>query len=205
MLFRSKKIYRRDTEVIYPPVDTDKFKCEINKDNYYLAASRLVPYKRIDLIAKAFTKMPDKKLVILGEGPDYKKIKAITGKNIEFVGYQEGDKLSEYMQKAKAFVFAAEEDFGIMVVEALSSGTPVIAFNKGGATETIKNNVNGILFNEQSVESIMQAINDFEKIENSFDSISLSDYAKQFDRKIFEEKLNKFITDKSDEFFNKSS
>jgi len=109
------------------------------------------------------------------------------------------------MQKAKAFVFAAEEDFGIMVVEALSSGTPVIAFNKGGATETIKNNINGILFNEQSVESIMQAINDFEKTENSFNSNTLSDYAKQFDRKIFEEKLNKFIYDKCEEFFNKSS
>ena len=202
---RIKKIYRRDAEVIYPPIDTDKFKCEVNKDNYYLAASRLVPYKRIDLIAKAFTQMPEKKLIILGEGPDDKKIRAISGKNIEFVGYQEGEKLSEYMQKAKAFVFAAEEDFGIMVVEALSSGTPVIAFNKGGATETIKNNINGILFNEQSVESIMQAINDFEKTENSFNSNTLSDYAKQFDRKIFEEKLNKFIYDKCEEFFNKSS
>lgn len=202
---RIKKIYRRDAEVIYPPVDTNKFKCEVNKDNYYLAASRLVPYKRIDLIANAFTQMPEKKLVVLGEGPDDKKIRAISGKNIEFVGYQEGEKLSEYMQKAKAFIFAAEEDFGIMIVEALSSGTPVIAFNKGGATETIKNGVNGILFNEQSVESIMQAVNDFEKIENGFDSHSLSEYAKQFDRKIFEEKLNKFINDKCEEFFNRSS
>ena len=106
------------------------------------------------------------------------------------------------MQKAKAFVFAADEDFGIMVVEALSSGTPVIAFNKGGVTETIKNGETGILFNEQTVDSIIDAVKTFESKENAFDSISLSEYAKQFDRKIFEEKLSKFVTDKCETFFN---
>ncbi|PJA97675.1 MAG: glycosyl transferase family 1 [Ignavibacteriales bacterium CG_4_9_14_3_um_filter_30_11] len=202
---RIKKIYRRDAEVIYPPVDTNKFKCEVNKDNYYLAASRLVPYKRIDLIAKAFTQMPEKKLIILGDGPEEKKIKSFSGSNIEFVGYQETDNLAKFMQNAKAFVFAAEEDFGIIVVEAFSSGTPVIAYNNGGAKETVKNNETGILFNEQSIDSIIQAVNDFEQKENTFDSLDLAKFAKQFDRKIFEEKLNEFVTVKCEEFFNKSS
>ena len=199
---RIKKVYGKESEVIYPPVDTEKFKCETQKDNYYLTASRLVPYKRIDLIAQAFTNMPDKKLIIIGDGPEEKKIKAHSGKNIELVGYQNGEALAKYMQKAKAFVFAADEDFGIMVVEALSCGTPVIAFNKGGVTETIKNGETGILFNEQSVNSIIDAVKTFEQKENNFNSISLSNYAKQFDRKIFEEKLNKFVTDKCEEFFN---
>jgi len=199
---RIKKIYGRDSEVIYPPVDTQNFKCETQKDNYYLAASRLVQYKKIDLIAQAFTKMPDKKLIIVGDGPEEKKIKAHSGNNIELVGFQQGEALTQYMQKAKAFVFAADEDFGIMVVEALSAGTPVIAFNKGGVRETIKKEETGILFNEQSTESIIEAVKTFEQKENSFDSISLSNYAKQFDRKIFEEKINKFVSDKCEKFFN---
>ena len=199
---RIKKVYGKDSEVIYPPVDTEKFKCETQKDNYYLTASRLVPYKRIDLIAQAFTNMPDKKLIIVGDGPEEKKIKTHSGKNIEFVGYQHVEALVKYMQKAKAFIFAADEDFGIMVVEALSCGTPVIAFNKGGVMETIKNGESGVLFNEQSVDSIIDAVKTFEKKENNFDSISLSNYAKQFDRKMFEEKYNKFVTDKCEEFFN---
>ncbi len=199
---RIKKVYGKDSEVIYPPVDTEKFNCETQKDNYYLTASRLVSYKRIDLIAQAFTKMPDKKLIIVGDGPEEKKIKKRSGKNIEMVGYQTGEALAKYMQKAKAFVFAADEDFGIMVVEALSSGTPVIAFNKGGVTETIKDGETGILFNDQSVDSITDAVKTFEQKENNFDSISLSNYAKQFDRKIFEEKLNKFVIEKCEEFFN---
>ena len=165
----------------------------------------MVPYKRIDLIAKAFTQMPEKKLIILGDGPEEKKIKSFSGSNIEFVGYQETDNLAKFMQNAKAFVFAAEEDFGIIVVEAFSSGTPVIAYNNGGAKETVKNNETGILFNEQSIDSIIQAVNDFEQKENTFDSLDLAKFAKQFDRKMFEEKLNEFVTVKCEEFFNKSS
>ncbi len=199
---RIKKVYGRDAEVIHPPVDTQNFKCETRKDKYYLAASRLVPYKKIDLIARAFTKMPDKKLVIVGDGPEEKKIKEHSGKNIEFVGYQNGESLSNYMQKAKAFIFAADEDFGIMVVESLASGTPVIAFNKGGVKETIKDGETGILFNEQSTDSIIEAVKIFEQKENIFDSSFLSNYAKQFDRKIFEDKINKFVTEKCKKFFN---
>ena len=198
---RIHKIYKRESTVIYPPVDTDKFICESNKDSYYLTASRLVPYKRINLIAEAFTKMPDKKLLIIGDGPEEEKIKAVSGNNIEFLGYKSGEALVNYMQKAKAFVFAAEEDFGIMIVEALSCGTPVIAFSKGGASETVTDEENGILYPEQNAESIIEAVKRFELQMNKFDPHTISDSAKKFDRKIFEEKIKGFVDTKYNDFF----
>ncbi len=198
---RIKKTYRRESTVIYPPVDVEKFKFGAAKENYYLTASRFVPYKRIDLIIEAFSKMPDKKLVIIGEGPDEVKLKSISSKNIEFAGYQTASKLNDYMQRAKAFVFAADEDFGIMPVEALASGTPVIALNKGGTAETIIDNKTGILFDRQDSESIKNAVLRFEKFTGGFDPGFLNSYAKQFDRKIFEEKIYNFINAKEKEFF----
>jgi len=198
---RISKIYRRDAEVIYPPVDTSKFIYEYKKENYYLTASRFVPYKKIDLIAEAFSKMPDRKLLIIGEGTDTQKIKSKCGRNIEMLGYKQPDELAEYMRKARAFVFAAEEDFGISVIEALSCGTPVIALNKGGTAETIINGKYGIHFSEQTAGDICDAVDRFEKNEKSFDPKVLSDYAKQFDRKIFEQKIKSFVESKCEEFF----
>ncbi len=198
---RINKIYKRDAAVIYPPVDTDKFPLVTNKEDYYLTASRLVPYKRIDIIAEAFSRMPDKKLIIIGDGPEERKIKSKSTSNIEFLGYLKTDKLKAYMQKAKAFIFAAEEDFGIIMIEALSCGTPVIAFNKGGASETIISYETGILFNEQRPENVIEAVKEFEKSEDKFNSNTLSTYAKQFDRKYFEEKTKNFVDEKCNEFF----
>ena len=198
---RIQKIYKRESTVIYPPVDTDKFTCEVNKDSYYLTASRLVPYKKINLIAEAFTKMHDKRLLIIGDGPGEEKIKAVSGNNIEFLGYKSGEALVNYMQKAKAFVFAAEEDFGIMIVEALSCGTPVIAFGKGGATETITDNENGILYPEQTSESIIEAVKRFELQKDIFDPHTISNSAKKYKRKIFEEKIKSFVDSKCNDFF----
>ena len=199
---RIQKIYKRDSAVIYPPVDTDKFKSEANKDDYYLTASRFVPYKRIDLITEAFSKMPDRKLIIIGDGPEEDKIKSKSGSNIEFLGYKSGEELVKYMQKAKAFVFAAEEDFGIMIVEALSCGTPVIAFSKGGASETIVDEENGILYNEQTIESIIDAVKRFELRKEKFAPNLISNSAKKFDRKIFEDKIREFVNVKYNDFFN---
>lgn len=200
---RIKKIYRRDSEVIYPPVDTAKFVLETKKENFYLTASRFVPYKKIDLIAEAFSRMPDKKLIIIGEGSDEQKIKAKCSRNVEMLGYKEADELAEYMRRARAFVFAAEEDFGISVIEALSCGTPVIALNKGGTAETIVNGKYGIHFSEQMADDIVAAVERFEKNEKSFDPQTLSEYAKQFDRRIFEEKTESFVKNKCDEFFKR--
>ena len=198
---RIRKIYRRDSVVIYPPVDTSRFTCSEKKEDYYLTASRFVPYKKIDLIVETFSQMPDKKLIVIGSGPDEKKIRSFAGPNIEFAGYKKPDEMKIIMQKAKAFVFAAEEDFGIVPIEALSCGTPVIALNKGGTAETITDSVTGIHFNEQTVESLMQAVKRFESIQNSFDPKALSGYAKQFDRSVFEDKIKSFIREKSDLFF----
>ncbi|MGD8307636.1 MAG: glycosyltransferase, partial [Ignavibacteria bacterium] len=113
-----KRIYNRDAEVIYPPVDTDKFTVINEKEDFYLTVSRLVPYKRIDLIVEAFNLMPDKKLIVIGTGPEFNKIKSLAKENIQLIAYKPTDILTDYLKKAKAFVFAAEEDFGIVVVEA---------------------------------------------------------------------------------------
>jgi len=160
---RIKKVYRRDATVIYPPVNVDAFKLLIKKQNYYLTASRMVPYKKIGLIVKAFSKMPDKKLVVIGDGPDFKKIMTNATENITFLGYQPRETMINFMQKAKAFVFAAEEDFGIVPIEAQACGTPVIAFGKGGALETVIDNETGVFFNQQTEESIINAVQRLEK------------------------------------------
>jgi glycosyltransferase involved in cell wall biosynthesis len=198
---RIKKTYNRDSVVIYPPVDVHLFECRPEKENFYLTASRLVPYKRIDIIVDAFSAMPDKKLVVIGDGPEMNKIKSKAGKNIEILGYQDFESLKSFMQRSKAFIFAAEEDFGIIVVEAMACGTPVIAFNKGGASETISNSNLGILFDDQSPKSIKDAVVKFELIQDKFEPSFIRTHAMQFGRDIFENKITKFISEKSAEFF----
>jgi glycosyltransferase involved in cell wall biosynthesis len=198
-----KRIYNRESTVIYPPVDVEKFSCVENKDDYYFVASRLVPYKRIDLIVEAFAQMPDKRLIIAGTGPELSKLKNNFLVNVEFIGYQDENSLKELMQKAKAFVFTAEEDFGIVVVEAMACGTPVIALNKGGTAETVIDGKTGILFDHQNVEDIKNAVRRFESIEDKFNHKEIADYTKKFSRKIFEEKIKQYVDEKSGEFFGK--
>ncbi|WP_303842216.1 glycosyltransferase family 4 protein, partial [Selenomonas ruminantium] len=160
---RIKKYYRRESTVIYPPVDVDKFELCEEKEDYYLTASRMVPYKKIKLLVEAFNEMPDKKLVVIGDGPEFARTKAIAKENITMMGYQPYEVLKEKMQHAKAFVFAAEEDFGITPIEAQACGTPVIAYGKGGVLETVKDNETGMFFLEQNVESIIEVIDEFER------------------------------------------
>ncbi len=161
------KVYRRESVTIYPPVDTTAFELKENKEDFYLTASRLVPYKKIDLIVETFAAMPEKKLVVIGDGPDAEKIKRKATSNIQLLGYQPFSVLKDHMQRAKAFVFAAEEDFGIVPIEAQACGTPVIAYGKGGALETIvgleSDAPTGVFFTEQSVASLRQAVQTFEQ------------------------------------------
>ncbi|MCM2675911.1 glycosyltransferase family 4 protein [Alkalicoccobacillus plakortidis] len=201
------KAYKRNSVVIHPPVDIDSFKLTETKSEYFLTASRLVPYKKIDLIVEAFNDMPEKKLVVIGDGPDYLKIKKIAGDNIEMLGYLEFDKLINYMQNAKAFVFAAEEDFGIIPVESQACGTPVIAFGKGGITDTVidisqksEKNPTGVFFPEQNVGSLKAAINKFEKNEEIFHPIKIRENALNFSEQIFKEKFKSFVDKKVSEF-----
>jgi len=192
---RINKCYRREADVIYPPVDIKKFTLEKNKDDFYLAASRLVPYKRLDLIAEAFVKMPSKKLKIIGDGPQMRKIKEIVGnaENIELLGYQSDEVMLHSMQKAKAFVFAAEEDFGIIPVEAQACGTPVIAFGKGGCLETVKNNVSGIHFNEQTASCIIEAVTQFESQIGQFSAEEVRLNAERFSCAAFKMNVKNLI------------
>ena len=200
---RIKKIYNRDADVIYPPVDVDNFSISSSKDNYYMTAARFVPYKKVDLLVEAFSKMPDKKLIVVGSGPDKEKIKSLAGKNIEFTGYLSSDKLNEYMGKAKAFLFAAEEDFGITIVEAQACGTPVIAYKTGGASEIVVDSQTGILFDKQTTDSIVEAVNKFEKKFDKFNPDVIRKHSEQFSRKNFEASISNYINQKSEIFFNK--
>lgn len=196
-----KRIYNRDANVIYPPVDTDKFEVETKKENYYLTASRMVPYKKLDLIVKAFNQMPAKKLIVIGSGPEKNKIKSFAASNIEIIGSQDRETLKLFMQKAKAFVFAAEEDFGIILVEAMACGTPVLALNKGGAKESVIDGKTGILFDEQNSDSIMNAVIEYENLANSFDYLKIRKHSEKFSRMIFEENIKKFVDKKVEIFF----
>ncbi len=186
---RIKRVYNREATVIYPPVDVEKFDFKPNKDNYYLAVARFVPYKKVDVIVEAFSRMPDKKLVLIGEG-DKSVLKHAT-RNIEVIGFQPFESLKTYLASAKAFVYAAEEDFGITIVEAQASGTPVIAFGKGGATETVLNGKTGVLFPEQTAERLIDAVKTFEQTD--FDHAAIRNHAERFDRTIFAEKIKMFI------------
>ena len=159
---RIKRIYGRDSTVIYPPVDISTFVPIGEKKDYYLCASRLVGYKKTSLIVEAFAKMPSKKLVVIGRGEEYEKIVKTATDNIEIMGYQPDDVLVQYMQGAKGYVFAALEDFGISPVEAMSCATPVVAYGYGGVAESVVDGVSGIFFYEQSAEAICDAIKKFE-------------------------------------------
>lgn len=188
---RIRKTYGREARVIYPPVNTEFFNLTSKKENFYLAASRFVPYKRIDLIVEAFSHMPDKKLIVIGDGPDFAKIRAKATQNIELLGYQSDAVLKEYLQKAKAFVFAAMEDFGILPIEAQSCGTPVIAFGKGAVKETVDEGVSGLFFSEQTALSIKEAVKTFEKSQDKYQPEIIRAHAEKFNR-------NRFLTEYRD-------
>lgn len=198
---RIHRVYGREATVIYPPVDVDAFSLREAKDDFYLTASRMVPYKRMDLIVEAFAAMPDKQLVVIGNGPDFEKIRAKATPNIRLMGYQPFSVLRDHMQRAKAFVFAAEEDFGITPVEAQACGTPVIAFGKGGALETLRGLATvgslptGVFFSEQSVASIVDAVQRFESSQAQFVPAAIRQHAEQFSVVNFRDRYTRFVDD----------
>lgn len=194
---RIHNCYGRDSTVIYPPVKVDDFLGAEPKEEFYLTVSRLVPYKKVDLIAAAFREMPDKKLVIVGDGPDFKKVKGFCAPNIQMLGSLPFSEMKELLLKAKAFVFAAEEDFGISVVEAQAAGTPVIAFGRGGALETVRGpdtaGPTGMFFASQEVDSLVDAVNVFEKKSSHFSADACRDNARNFDVAHFRKSFTEFV------------
>jgi len=195
---RIHKFYGRKASVIYPPVDIDYHTLHETKDSYYVTASRFVPYKKIDLIVEAFAQMPDKKLLVIGSGPDEEKIRRKATKNVELLGYQPDDVLRGYLQRAKAFVFAAIEDFGILPVQAMACGTPVIALNKGATTETVQPGVSGMFFEEQTVGALMNAIEQFEQ--TVFVPKLVRQCAEKFSKPRFQNEFRAFVHQKYEAF-----
>lgn len=191
------KTYRREASVIYPPVNVEGMEPNLGgREEFYLAASRLVPYKHIDLIVKAFSGR-GRRLVVIGDGPDWEKVKALTGANIELLGYQAGPVLIDYLRRARALIFAAEEDFGILPVEAQACGTPVIGFGRGGLTETVvplgKSNPTGLFFDEQTPESINRAIDVFESEHEAFSPSVCRLNAERFSTKRFQSEFSALV------------
>ena len=152
-----------------------------------------MPYKRVDLIVEAFSKMPDKKLVVIGDGPEFKKVVAKAGPNVTLMGYQSDSVLVEKMRKARAFVFAACEDFGIVPLEAQACGTPVIAYGRGGALETVIDGVSGLFFEEQSVDSICNAVNRFERNQHRYKAELIRRHAQNFSNDRFDSEFQTFM------------
>jgi len=197
---RIRKYYRRESEVIYPPVEINKFSIAkidpfLIDDKYFLIGCRLAPYKRVDLAIEAFKDLPSLKLKIFGDGIDLKRLKKIASglANIEFVGEVDDEAKAELMSNCLAFINPQEEDFGITTVEAMATGRPVIAYRKGGATETVQEGLSGIFFDKQDKESLEKAIISFIEKRNTWDSIKIKAWAENFSVENFKNRMSEFI------------
>ncbi len=189
---RIAKYYRRSAEIIYPPVETDRYTISEKTDDFYLCLSRLVPYKKTDIAIEAFNQL-DRKLIVVGTGNQEKKLKKRAGKNIEFTGFISETEKIDLLSKARALVFPPDEDFGIVPVEAQLSGRPVIAYGHGGILETTVPNKTSILFKEQTPAALIDAVKEFESRENSFDPNVIRSYALKFDKTVFMQKFREYV------------
>jgi glycosyltransferase involved in cell wall biosynthesis len=187
------KTYRREATVIYPNVEVDDFEIGRAREDYYFTSSRMVPYKKIGLIVEAFAEMPERKLVVIGTGPQFKHIQKIATPNVTLLGYQPLEVLRDHLKRARAFIFAAEEDFGIAPVEAQACGTPVLAFGRGGASETIVDGVTGLHFHAQTTEAIREVIERFEATKDGFDPIQIRAHALRFSTQRFRDEFRRFV------------
>jgi len=186
--------YQRDSEIIFPPVDLEKFSKFKKRDfgDYYLFVSRLVPYKRADLVVKAFNKL-NKKLIIIGEGKEKSRLVAMAKPNIEFLSRLTDSELADYYGNSRALIFPQYEDFGLVAVEAQALGTPVIAYRKGGSLDTVVDHKTGLFFDNQNEESIIDAIKRFEKL--SFSKSEIQKNARRFSKRNFQKEFIKLIED----------
>ncbi|WP_051074158.1 glycosyltransferase [Rhizobium freirei] len=191
---RISKYYRRHATVLYPPVNVDDFTPTALVEDFYLCAGQLVPYKRVDLAVKAFSRM-DRKLVVIGEGSQMEELKRIAGPSVTFLGRTPFSVLKEKLARCRALIFPGEEDFGIVPVEAMASGRPVIAYGSGGALETIVPGVTGLFFDEQSVDALIDAVLDFEASERRFHPATLHAHSEQFSLQTFKTGMRAIINE----------
>jgi glycosyltransferase involved in cell wall biosynthesis len=193
------KVYRRESTVIYPPVDTHAFRRRDAKEDFYLTVSRLVPYKKITTLVEAFARMPKRRFVVVGDGPEMKRVKEAATPNVEILGFQPADVVTDLMQRARAFVFAAHEDFGISPVEAQACGTPVIAYGRGGALETIRTEASergaatGLFFDRQTPEAVVDAVLEFESRDAEFPAKACRENAERFSVEMFRRNYTSFV------------
>jgi glycosyltransferase involved in cell wall biosynthesis len=206
---RIEKTYRRSSVVIHPPVDVATFRPGGPREDFYLTASRLVPYKRVDLVVEAFSLRRDRRLVVIGEGPEHRHIRSGAGSNIEFLGYQKPEILKDYMQRARAFLFAGQEDFGIVLLEAQACGVPVIAYGSGGARESVRHieldRPTGVLFWEQTAQSLTRAIERFEREGDVITPDTCRDNALRFAPERFRAEFFGYVTQAWTEFQERPS
>lgn len=184
--------YQRHAAVIYPPVDVERFKPQFPREEYYITVTRLVAHKRVDLIVEAFSRM-NLPLVVIGDGPELPRLKSLANSNVRFLGFESDEKVAMLMSKARGFVCAAEEDFGIAVVEAQAAGCPVIAYRAGGALETVLDQETGIFFEEQSAENLADAVQRFERNRSNFIPADLVRHARKFGREHFLRDFKAFV------------
>lgn len=196
---RIKSNYNRESTVIHPPVDDIFYHLPdvqipiANRESFFLVVSRLVNYKKIDLIIAAFNQLPNHKLVIIGDGPQRKKLTKMANSNITMLGYQSKDRVRHYLQEAQAIVVAAIEDFGITSLQAQACGTPVIALGYGGYLDSVIPDKTGVFFNQQTVASLIEGIHKFEQIKVSLDHLEIRENAEKFGNKLFRKKIQSFI------------
>jgi glycosyltransferase involved in cell wall biosynthesis len=202
---RIKRCYGRESTVIYPPVGLPAAPCETTREpGLYVTVSRLVPYKRIDTIAAAFRALPDRQLVIVGEGPERARVAAVAGSNVKLAGQLVDAERDALLSRAQAFLFAADEDFGIAPIEAQAYGTPVIAYRKGGLTETIagldSERPTGVFFDEQTPEAIAEAVHTFERHRSRISADACRENAQRFSAPRFREEFSSFVAAQWDAF-----
>jgi len=195
---RIKKYYRRDSAIIYPSIEEEKFRIAGEIGDYYLAGCRLVPYKRVDIVVKAFKEMPDKKLKVYGDGLDMDRLIGLAGeaKNIEFLGRVSDEARGELYSRCQAYINPQKEDFGITIVEAMASGRPVIALRAGGAMETVSEGKHGVFFDTETPEEIINAVNKIESLK--FNSQEIREHALRFSKANFKRKMEDYINNSMD-------
>ena len=184
--------YQRAAPVLYPPVEVDRFTPARSREDYYMTITRLVPHKRVDLLVQAFSKLK-LPLLVVGDGPELPRLRQMTPSNVHFLGYVPDEESAALLGRARAFVSAAEEDFGIAIVEAQAAGCPVIAYGKGGALETVIPNVTGLHFKDQSIENLVQAVQEFERRHSCFRVEDLLHNAQRFNKERFLSEFQKFV------------
>jgi O-antigen biosynthesis alpha-1,3-mannosyltransferase len=194
---RVKKSYGRDAEVLYPPVDTQAFSLSEKKEDFYLTVSRLEPYKRVDLLLAAFARLPQRRLIVIGDGPQMRRLRATAPPNVSLPGRLSTAEVKEHMQRARAFLFAGIEDFGIVMAEAQACGTPLVALGRGGAAEIVREDT-GVLFTEQAAEALIHAVETFEQ--KHFSPKACRENALRFDRARFRQRFDELLRSHWEQF-----